>query len=73
MAGTGKDPLPEVTAFANAATSVQLQEVDGVGAVLSARIIKARPFETCHALRSVEGVGNEIFLNILRYVDRSAP
>jgi competence protein ComEA len=41
----------------NAASSSELIAVPGIGPVLAARIIEARPFESADGLRKVKGIG----------------
>ena len=43
----------------NTATAKQLESVQGIGSVLAARIIEARPYEKLDDLRKVKGIGEK--------------
>lgn len=53
----------------NSATAEQLQNIPGVGPVLSERIIAARPFESADDLRKVKGIGEKTYAKLRPYFD----
>ncbi len=58
----------------NACTSEELQNIRGIGPVLSERIVKARPFQSVDDLRRVEGLGSTTIDRMRPYVTvRPAP
>ena len=52
----GGPPQPGAKLDVNAATSQALQDIPGIGPVLAARIIAARPFKSVDELRKVKGI-----------------
>lgn len=48
----------------NAATPAELQNISGIGPVLSQRIIEARPFTSADDLRKVKGIGAKTYEKI---------
>jgi competence protein ComEA len=48
----------------NAATESELDHLPGIGAVLAARIIAARPFKSADDLRHVKGIGEKTYEKI---------
>lgn len=48
----------------NTATSLELQEITGVGPVISQRIIEARPYSSIDDLKKVKGIGAVTLLKI---------
>jgi competence ComEA-like helix-hairpin-helix protein len=48
----------------NAATESELDHLPGIGAVLAARIISARPFKSADDLRHVKGIGEKTYEKI---------
>jgi radical SAM superfamily enzyme with C-terminal helix-hairpin-helix motif len=66
-------PLPlDVWGFVNRAAPEELQEVKGIGPVLSARIIAARPIKTMEELDAVKGVGPAVLMAIYEWVRRDS-
>ena len=53
----------------NSATAEALQSIPGVGNVLAARIIQARPFESANDLRQVKGIGAKKYENLRPYFE----
>ena len=66
------DPLPEVTEFANESSASDLEAVKGIGAIIAARIIAARPHRTAGDVRKVKGIGAKKFAAIRDHVEKSA-
>jgi competence ComEA-like helix-hairpin-helix protein len=64
-------PSPSPSAAAklnvNTATAAELEEIPGVGPVMSARIIAARPFQSADDLRQVKGIGQKTFEKLRPY------
>lgn len=57
VAPVGALPAPEAKLDINHATAEELQALPGIGELLAARIIAARPFKSANDLRSVKGIG----------------
>ena len=51
----------------NTATEKELEALPGVGPVMAARIIDARPYESANDLRKVSGIGDKKYQRIRRY------
>ncbi len=51
----------------NTATVAELVKIKGVGPVLAARIIAARPFKSPEELRRVKGIGPKTYAKIRPY------
>lgn len=64
-----QDTRPDVTQWANEATSDQLQEVKGIGKVIAARIIAARPHKDVESVLDVKGIGEVIAHRIIEHVE----
>jgi DNA uptake protein ComE-like DNA-binding protein len=60
-----KPPLGRIDV--NTATEKELTTVPGVGHVMAARIIAARPFRTADDLKKVSGIGNKKYAQIRPY------
>ncbi|MBY0232761.1 MAG: helix-hairpin-helix domain-containing protein [Gemmataceae bacterium] len=54
--GKGK-PMPDEALCLNAASKEDLMRLPGIGPVLAARIMEARPFASVDGLRKVKGIG----------------
>jgi DNA uptake protein ComE-like DNA-binding protein len=63
------DTRPDVTQWANEATADQLQEVKGIGEVIAARIIAARPHKDVQSVCAVKGIGEVIAHRIVEHVE----
>jgi competence ComEA-like helix-hairpin-helix protein len=51
----------------NTATEKELRSVPGIGPVMAARIIAARPFRTADDLKKVSGIGDKKYAQIRPY------
>jgi DNA uptake protein ComE-like DNA-binding protein len=60
-----KTPLGKIDI--NTATEKELTTVPGIGYVMAARIIAARPFRSADDLRRVSGIGNKKYAQIRPY------
>ena len=63
------DVRPDVTQWANEATADQLQEVKGIGEVIAARIVAARPHKDVQSVLDVKGIGEVIAARIIAHVE----
>jgi len=67
-ASQAPDSRPDITEWANDASLAQLEEVKGIGSVLAARIVAARPFASVTNLAEVKGIGPVILARIAAHV-----
>ena len=63
-----KSKFPEVLFELNNATREELMSVNGIGPVLSARIIRGRPYRIIDDLLKIKGIGPKKLENIVMYV-----
>ena len=68
-AQTNPDPRPDITAWANEATTEQLQEVDGIGPAIAGRIIAGRPYKSSAEVDAVKGIGPVLWDRIEKHVE----
>jgi len=61
----GKTPLGNIDI--NTATEKELTTVPGIGHVMAARIIAARPFRSADDLKRVSGIGDKKYAQVRRY------
>jgi competence protein ComEA len=61
----GKTPLGNIDI--NTATEKELTTVPGIGHVMAARIIAARPFRSADDLKRVSGIGEKKYAQIRPY------
>jgi competence protein ComEA len=54
-----KEKIPRGNININAATEKELTTVPGIGHVMAARIIAARPFQSADDLKRVSGIGEK--------------
>lgn len=66
---SGKDKFPRGLIDLNSATREELMSIDGIGPVLSARIIAGRPYRTIDDLLKVKGIGPKRLKNFRHYLD----
>jgi len=69
----GKDKFPRGLIDLNSATGEELMSVDGIGPVLSARIIAGRPYGTIDDLLKVKGIGPKRLRFFRHYLDVTMP
>ncbi|MGH8094920.1 MAG: helix-hairpin-helix domain-containing protein [Chthoniobacterales bacterium] len=69
FAGDGSPPPPAANLDVNTATSEALQDIPGIGPVLAARIIAARPFKSADQLRSVKGIKTKNYRKLRPYFE----
>jgi endonuclease/exonuclease/phosphatase family metal-dependent hydrolase len=66
---SGKDKFPRGLIDLNGATREELMSIDGIGPVLSARIIAGRPYRTMDDLLKVRGIGPKRLKSFRLYLD----
>jgi competence protein ComEA len=62
-----KEKLPLGNVDINTATEKELTTVPGIGHVIAARIIAARPFRSANDLKRVSGIGNKKYVQMRPY------
>ena len=62
-----KSKSPEILFGLNNATKEELMSVNGIGPVLSARIISGRPYQIADDLLQIKGIGPKKLENLLHY------
>jgi len=63
----GKENTPLGKIDINTATEKELTTVPGIGYVMAARIIAARPFRSADDLKRVSGIGNKKYAQVRPY------
>ena len=63
----GKERTPFGKIDINTATEKELTTVPGIGHVMAARIIAARPFRSADDLKKVSGIGDKKYVQIRPY------
>jgi competence ComEA-like helix-hairpin-helix protein len=63
----GKENIESSKVDINTATEKEMRMIPGIGPVMAARIIAARPFRSADELKKVSGIGDKRYAQIRPY------